>query len=292
MSHWSRRCYSICLALILGMAFSIPTFAAPKKESDKTPALKDADALAAMKKAADFMENTVSNRGGFLSQYSDDFTEQWGEVPARKSQIMVQDPGTVMVGEMFLDAYEVTGDPVYMQYAKRAADALIWGQYPAGGWHYFIDFDMPGVRKYYDDVASKCWGWEEYYHYYGNCTFDDSVTSGATFFLLHLYMTTLDPAYRAPLLRALDFVLAAQYPNGGWPQRFPLSYEFPHGGLTITLLITPSTTMSSRAISVSSLKPGICWETRSTGRPPTAGWISSLSPSSRARRPAGDSNMT
>ena len=110
------------------------------------------------------------------------------------------------------------------------ADALVYGQYPSGGWHYFIDFDMPGIRKFYDEVASKCWGWEEYYHYYGNCTYDDDVTSGATRFLLHLYMTTLDPAYRVPLIKALDFILVSQYPNGGWPQRYPLSFEYPHDG--------------------------------------------------------------
>lgn len=176
------------------------------------------------------MVNTVSNHGGFLSQYTVDLSEQWGEIPARKTQIIVQEPGTPGVGEMFLNAYLATGDPDYLNYSKQAANALIWGQYPAGGWHYLIDFDMPGIRKWYDDVASKCFGWEEYYHYYGNCTFDDDVTAGATRFLLHLYMATLDPAYRTPLLKAMDFILASQYPNGAWPQRYPLSFEYPHDG--------------------------------------------------------------
>ncbi len=72
---------------------------------------------------------------------------------------------------------------------------------------------------------------EEYRHYYGNCTYDDNVTQGATRFLLRLYMTTLDPAYREPLLKALNFLLISQYPNGAWPQRYPLRYEFAHDGL-------------------------------------------------------------
>ncbi len=125
---------------------------------------------------------------------------------------------------------KTTGDSQYLEYAKKVANALIWGQYPSGGWHYFIDFDMTGIRKWYDDVASKCWGWEEYYHYYGNCTYDDNVTTGATRYLLNMYMTTLDPAYRIPLLKAIDFILESQYPNGGWPQRYPLKYDFPHDG--------------------------------------------------------------
>jgi hypothetical protein len=184
----------------------------------------------ALKKAADFMMNTVSNRGGFLWHYAADLSEQWGEVPARKSQIWIQPPSTPDVGLMFLDAYKTTGDRQYLTYSERAAAAVIWGQHPSGGWHYFVDFDPSGIRKFYEEVASQCRGWEEFYHYYGNATFDDDTTTGATRFLLRLYDVTLDPKYRPPLLQALDFVLRAQYPNGGWPQRYPLSYEFPHGG--------------------------------------------------------------
>jgi PelA/Pel-15E family pectate lyase len=69
---------------------------------------------------------------------------------------------------------------------------------------------------------------EEFRHYYGNCTFDDNVTQGATRFMMHLYMETLEPAYLASLRKALDFILLAQYPDGGWPQRFPLRYEYAH----------------------------------------------------------------
>lgn len=191
---------------------------------------KQKDVLAAMKTATDFMMNTVSYNGGFVWQYSADLSEQWGEVPARRTMIWVQDPGTIGVGMMLLDAYKATGDETYLRYAEKTADALIWGQHPSGGWHYLIDFDMTQVRKWYDDVLSKCWGWEEYYHYYGNCTFDDGVSSGATRFLMEVYMTTLDPKYRTPLLKALNFVLESQFPNGAWPQRYPLMFDYPHDG--------------------------------------------------------------
>ncbi len=107
---------------------------------------QEKEILDAMEKATDFMMNTVSNRGGFVWKYSSDLSEQWGEVPARKSMIWVQDPGTVGVGMMLLDAWRATGDQDYLEYAKRAANALIWGQHSSGGWHYFIDFDMSGVR--------------------------------------------------------------------------------------------------------------------------------------------------
>ena len=191
---------------------------------------KEKDVRAAMEKATAFMMDSASYRGGFVWKYSADLSQQWGEVPARRSQIWVQG-ATNGVGEMFLMAWRATGDGIYLDYAKRVAGAIIWGQYPEGGWHYLIDFDMDGIQKWYDEVASRCWGWEEYYHYYGNCTFDDNSTQSSTRFLLHLYAETLDPAYLQPLLKALDFILEAQFPNGAWPQRYPLSREFPYDGV-------------------------------------------------------------
>jgi len=185
---------------------------------------------AVMRKAADFMTNTVSTNGGYVYRYSEDLSQRWGEVPARKSQIWVQPPGTPSIGMMYLEAYRTTGEQDYLLYAEKAANALIWGQHHAGGWHYLIDFDMPGIQKWYDEVASRCWGWEEYLHYYGNCTFDDYVSTAPVQFLLDLYMENLDPKYRAPLIKGLDFIFNSQYPNGAWPQRYPLMYNHPHGG--------------------------------------------------------------
>ena len=209
----------VVIIMSLQVFFSAVSFAAPKEKV----------VLAAMKKATDFMMNNVSYRGGFVWTYSEDLSRQWGEVPARRTQIWVQG-ATNGVGDMLIDAYNVTGDLKYLDNARRVANALIRGQHPAGGWHYFIDFDMPGIRKWYNEVASRCWGWEEYYHYYGNCTYDDDVTSSAARFLMHLYMTTLNPVYREPLTKALDFILESQFPNGAWPQRYPLMYDYPHDG--------------------------------------------------------------
>ncbi len=194
---------------------SVAALAAPPRE----------DVLDAMKRASDFMMNTVAYRGGFVDKYTADLSERWGEVPARETMVWVQDPGTVSVGRVFLEAYQGTGDPMFLQYAEGVADALVWGQLPCGGWHYFIDFDPSGTQQWYDDVLSKAWGWEEFYFWSGNATFDDNTTVGAADFLLDLYTATQDPRYRPPVEKALQFVLDAQYPLGGWPQRYPLNYE-------------------------------------------------------------------
>lgn len=210
---------ALLLSLLLTYSFN-SAYAEPKAT----------DALTAMKKAARFMSEEVSYRGGYVFYYAEDLSMQWGEIPARPTQIWVQPPGTPAVGMMLLDAWKITGDPDYLSWAKRAADALIYGQYPEGGWHYLIDFDMPGLAKWYEDVAVKCWGWEEYQHFYGNCSFDDEATTAPTNLLLALYEATLDPLYLPPLTKALDFILRAQFPNGAWPQRFPLMYEHPQHG--------------------------------------------------------------
>jgi PelA/Pel-15E family pectate lyase len=190
----------------------------------------DSRILDAMRNATEFMVDTVSVNGGYVWIVSDDLSESWGEAPARPKQIWVHN-GTVDVGMMLIDAYMSTGDRYYLECAEKAANALIYGQHPLGGWHYVVDFDLPNIRTWYHDVASKyMWGMEEYRHYYGNCTFDDDTTQGATRFLLALYMADLNPVYREPLIRALDFILMSQYPSGGWPQRYPLMYDYVHDG--------------------------------------------------------------
>ena len=181
---------------------------------------------AAMTRATDYMMNTVANRGGFVWAY-DLNLKPYGELPARPSMIWVEPPSTPSVGLVLLEAFRATGDDACLDNAKKVAKPLIWGQHPSGGWHYFIDFDPAGLQQYYDSFFSKYWGWQEYLHYYGNCTFDDFCTSEPTRFLLRLYTASGEPRYRVPLLKALDHILRAQYPNGAWPQRYPTGKLFP-----------------------------------------------------------------
>jgi hypothetical protein len=211
----------VIAALVLSLLVASAVNAQPTRD----------EALAVMKRAATFMTETVAYRGGYVWAVSEDLKTRWGEVPARPSQVWVQ-AGTPMVGQALLDAWEATGDVYYLNAARRAVDVLVFGQTPHGGWHYFIDFDPKGLPHWYKTRASRfLFGYEEYRHYYGNATYDDGVTSDAAKFLLRFYTTTLETAYRAPLLKALDFVMESQYPNGAWPQRYPLRYEFAHDGL-------------------------------------------------------------
>ena len=207
---------AVCASLLLMTNFAFSQSRAEVSENEVRKA---------MRKATDFMMKTVSNQGGFLWKYSADLSEQWGEIPARKSQVWVQPPGTASVGNVLLEAFKITADRNYLMYAEKVAEALIWGQHPSGGWHYLIDFDSAGLSAWYEQVAAKCWGWEEYYYYYGNATFDDDVTISAARFLLNIFLATGDQKYQKPLQKVLDFILKSQYPNGAWPQRYPLNHK-------------------------------------------------------------------
>jgi PelA/Pel-15E family pectate lyase len=184
-----------------------------------------------MKRATRFMVEDVANNGGYVWSYLPDKSRRWGEMEAYPSMVWVQPPGTPTMGHLFLDAYHATGDEYYYQAAQKSADALIFGQLPNGGWNYFIDFaGEASTKQWYDTIGKNAWRLEEFQHYWGNATFDDAGTSEAMQFLLRLYVEKRDPRYRPALDRAIGFVLESQYPIGGWPQRYPLKYEFAHHG--------------------------------------------------------------
>jgi hypothetical protein len=181
-----------------------------------------------MKAASQFMLDKVSYRGGFVWSYLPDFSRQWGELEARRSMIWMQPPGTASVGHLFLDAYHATGDEFYYAAAERVAGAIIYAQHPSGGWNYVADFGgEAALKEWYSTIGKNAWRLEEFQHYYGNATFDDVGTAEAAKFLLRLYVEKLDPKYRPSLDKTIDFMLASQYPIGGWPQRFPLMHDHP-----------------------------------------------------------------
>lgn len=189
------------------------------------------DAEAAMLRATKYMVEEVSTNGGYVWYYTPDLSRRWGEMEAYKTMVWVQDAGTVSMGHLFLDAFRITGNDYYYDAAAKAAAALIWGQSTEGGWNYMIDFAGDrSLKEWYGTIGKNGWRLEEFQHYYGNDTYDDDVTSDAARFLLRLYLEKLDPKYKPPLDKAIGFILRSQYPNGGWPQRYPLRYEFNKAG--------------------------------------------------------------
>lgn len=182
-----------------------------------------------MKRATRFMVEKLAYRGGYLWSYLPDRSRVWGEIEAYKTMVWVQPPGTATMGHLYLDAYSATGDDYYYQAAARAAEALIAGQLPKGGWGYFIDFGGPAsTRRWYDTIGKNAWRMEEFQHHWGNATFDDQGTGEAIRLLIRIYAEKRETRFKAGLDKAINFIFASQLPNGGWPQRWP---RVPDGGL-------------------------------------------------------------
>ena len=54
-----------------------------------------------------------------------------------------------------------------------------------------------------------------------NTTFDNGATHSQVKYLAKAFTLTKDKRYADAALRGIDFMLKAQYPNGGWPQFYP-----------------------------------------------------------------------
>lgn len=215
-----KRIFSI---LFTGLMLSQTNMAA--EQIHKTAVLET------MKKATQFMVDEVSYNGGYLWYYKPDFSRQWGEMEAYPTMIWLQNPGTISMGHLFLDAYQLTGDEYYYEAAVKVAKAIIKGQHEEGGWNYMIDFaGEESMKKWYNTIGKNGWRLEEFQHYYGNCTFDDDVTPEAARYLLRIYLEKDEASFKPALDKAINFIVKSQYPVGAWPQRYPLRYDFINKG--------------------------------------------------------------
>ena len=203
--------------LLLAMATALAT-AAPHAQDVPDRAR----ILETMKRATTFMVEKVAHKGGYVWAYLPDLSRRWGEMEATPTMIWIQPPGTPSMGHLFLDAYHATGDEYYYRAAEGVAAALSAVQHPSGGWNYIADFaGEPALRKWYDTIGKNGWRLEEFQRYEGNATFDDAGTAESAKFFLRLFTEKKDPKHKAPLDKAIGFVLASQHPIGLWPQRFP-----------------------------------------------------------------------
>jgi PelA/Pel-15E family pectate lyase len=178
-------------------------------------------ARSALVRATDYLQS-IATEGGYLWRYSPDLKHRLGEEIATSTQIWVQPPGTPTLGEAFLRAYAVTREPRYLGLARAAALALGRGQLQSGGWDYLVEFDAAKRADwaFRSNPAAATPGQKNV------STYDDDNTQSALRFLLAF----LDAAKSAPDARdagirdslqyGLRKLVEAQYPNGGWPQRW------------------------------------------------------------------------
>lgn len=93
---------------------------------------------------------------------------------------------------------------------KTTACILSW-QSDQGSWPKNTDT----TRKEFTGDRSKLKG-----------TFDNKATTGELRYLAQAFNATGDKQCLKAFLAGVDHILEAQYPNGGWPQYFPLSRQY------------------------------------------------------------------
>ena len=179
--------------------------------------------MATMRKATEYFRGKVAVRGGYVYTYSLDLRQREGEGEASPTEIWIQPPGTPTVGQAYLHAYEVTGEKLFLDAARETAGALIWGQLASGGWTDSIEFDPQGKRaNLYRNGQGRAKG-RNY------STLDDDKTQSALCFLMQLdrVLAFQDKELHETTQFALKSLLAAQFPNGGFPQgwRAPASAQ-------------------------------------------------------------------
>jgi PelA/Pel-15E family pectate lyase len=59
-----------------------------------------------------------------------------------------------------------------------------------------------------------------------NTTFDNGTTYTHIAALAQVYTVTGEPRYKEAAIKGLQFILSAQYANGGWPQYYPLEENY------------------------------------------------------------------
>jgi PelA/Pel-15E family pectate lyase len=124
--------------------------------------------------------------------------------------------------------------------ARRIADNIVSFQTPAGGWGKNQDRSGPvrlkgqnyAIVEHLPANARSDIKGDEAWSYVG--TIDNNATISELRFLARVQAAlpgSEGDAYRAALLKGVRYLLAAQFPNGGWPQVYPLQGGY-HDALT------------------------------------------------------------
>lgn len=170
----------------------------------------------ALEKAVGFFRSHAGFRGAYVYRCSSDFSCREGENEALAATGWVEPPGTPAVGRAYLEGWRLTGSQVCLEAAREAAHALVAGQLKSGGWDARFELDPEARKRYAYRTDGEGAGKVNY------TTFDDNKTQSALM-LLMLVDEALkfgDVSIHEAADYALQQILAAQYPNGGWPQQF------------------------------------------------------------------------
>jgi len=112
--------------------------------------------------------------------------------------------------------------------AKQLADAILSFQTLSGGWSKHTGFARGPRKPGMQWTSQNEPGQKPHYV----ATFDNGSTTEQMHFLAGLWLATKREDCKAAFIKGLNFILAAQYPNGGWPQGYPLEGAY-HDDITL-----------------------------------------------------------
>lgn len=103
---------------------------------------------------------------------------------------------------------------LYTDEAKRIADNLVLYQLESGAWQKNVYFPAEITAEHKKEISANKkhveWG-----------TIDNGSTTTEIIYLSKMYNVVRDEKYKKAALKGIEYLLEAQYENGGWPQFFP-----------------------------------------------------------------------
>jgi PelA/Pel-15E family pectate lyase len=203
------------LALIIACAHG--TRAQSAAQSDTKPATVGSSKVQALL-SEDRIRSVARNPSDWL-----DYLGRSRAQRMKDSAVMADELRSIGKNEMipapYSHGFEITSrmTPQWLESdsARLIAANLLTFQTPNGGWSKHVDYSK-GPRQKGQSWFSESNEWQWI------ATIDNSSTTEQMQFLLMIDSVRSDPVYRAAWKRGFEYLLAAQYPNGCWPQVWPL----------------------------------------------------------------------
>jgi PelA/Pel-15E family pectate lyase len=183
---------------------------------------------------------------------------------------------TAAVATQFLYAWEILGDPAFLDVASATGDFYVAAWNREAGWEHSYEATPAGPRGIGGPMVKL----------------QDSNQAHPIYFLTYLHRVTQDERYRATAIAGGEFVLAAQNPNGSWSYGYDrqkrtgvTAFGVPHGGeindrcmndAMDVMLLMYHLTQDERYLGA--LVRGGEWLLRVQSTGPTAGWAEQYGP--------------
>ncbi|MFX0099110.1 MAG: pectate lyase [Candidatus Hodarchaeota archaeon] len=160
----------------------------------------------------------VQQGGGFSMYVTPDGSKYYGDrikgCPYGPGEFCMQ-MSTPYIARVYLRMYQLEPNPVYLQVARDAADALLKVQDNVNGGFYYdgiVNADGTAVQPHPLNIRRAA-------------LLDDNVMQSCLEFLIDIYEETNDSRYLAAIQRGFDCIDAMETPIGGWRQRSNYALE-------------------------------------------------------------------